>query len=140
MVSSTADTSSYASRLGVQTAYLLTNVEELCVRARCARVLLAWQSRHCICGLMPDCAHVYHVICAELLLRRDIFVFTAVVSASMPNSHIKKNGIHNADYTFPYNVGAHPEPNQACLQQNRGMKASALARMLIRYGVWVMQH
>jgi len=32
MVSSSADTSSYASRLGVQTAYLLTNVEELCVQ------------------------------------------------------------------------------------------------------------
>jgi len=41
MTSSTADTSSYASRLGVQTAYLLSNVEELCVRACCVWILLA---------------------------------------------------------------------------------------------------
>ena len=47
MTSSTADTSSFASRLGIQTAYLLTNVEELC--ALCSPVsctLLAKQSCH----------------------------------------------------------------------------------------------
>ncbi len=54
---------------------------------------------------------MYNLIGTEPLLHRDIFVFTAVASAAMPNSHIKKNGIHNADYTFPYNIGAHPEPH-----------------------------
>ncbi len=59
---------------------------------------------------MRNCVYLYHVVGTELLLRRDVFVFNSVVSAAMPNSHIKKNGIHNADIAFPYNVGADHEP------------------------------
>ncbi len=40
------------------------------------------------------------------MLCRDVFIFSAVGSTSLPNSQIKKNGIHNADNTFPYNIGA----------------------------------
>ena len=48
---------------------------------------------------------------STLLLHRDIFIFSAVSSPSLSNSQIKKNGIHNADNTYPYNVGAQTSDN-----------------------------
>ena len=71
-------------------------------------------------------------------MRRDLFIFSAVGSTSLPNSEIKKNGIHNADNTFPYNVGAWPGSRQifeqcrdarmTCVQRPADMRAEHAAQ------------
>ena len=54
------------------------------------------------------------VLKSATVLCRDVFIFSAVGSTSLPNSQIKKNGIHNADNTFPYNIGACPTSGRTC--------------------------